>query len=60
MQTVAECVENQEVANLLVGHGVHFLQGWHFGRPAIERPWLVRPGSNVMPLPGRTGIPVAS
>ena len=38
LQTVAECVENQEVANLLVGNGVHFLQGWHFGQPSIERP----------------------
>ena len=62
LQTVAECIENQEAANLLVGHGVHFLQDWHFGRPSIERPWLTHPGGNVMalPLPGRAGIPVAS
>ncbi len=39
--TVAECVETPEEAALLREEGVGFLQGYHFGRPTIERPWLL-------------------
>lgn len=38
--TVAECVETERDARLLASHGVDFLQGYYFGRPEIERPWL--------------------
>jgi EAL domain-containing protein (putative c-di-GMP-specific phosphodiesterase class I) len=38
--TVAECVETAEEAALLREAGVGYLQGYHFGRPTIERPWL--------------------
>jgi EAL domain-containing protein (putative c-di-GMP-specific phosphodiesterase class I) len=38
--TVAECVETAEEASLLREEGVGYLQGYHFGRPTIERPWL--------------------
>jgi EAL domain-containing protein (putative c-di-GMP-specific phosphodiesterase class I) len=38
--TVAECVETAEEAALLREEGVGYLQGYHFGRPTIERPWL--------------------
>ena len=41
--TVAECVETAPEAALLTRRGVRFLQGWHFGKPEIDRPWLVAP-----------------
>jgi EAL domain-containing protein (putative c-di-GMP-specific phosphodiesterase class I) len=43
--TVAECVETAEEASLLREEGVGYLQGYHFGRPTIERPWLREPDS---------------
>jgi EAL domain-containing protein (putative c-di-GMP-specific phosphodiesterase class I) len=39
LDTVAECVETAGEAMLLREEGVGFLQGYHFGRPTIERPW---------------------
>jgi EAL domain-containing protein (putative c-di-GMP-specific phosphodiesterase class I) len=47
--TVAECVETAPEAALLTRRGVRFLQGWHFGKPEIDRPWLVAPA--VVPVP---------
>jgi EAL domain-containing protein (putative c-di-GMP-specific phosphodiesterase class I) len=38
--TVAECVETAEEATLLREEGVGYMQGYHFGRPTIERLWL--------------------
>jgi EAL domain-containing protein (putative c-di-GMP-specific phosphodiesterase class I) len=38
--TVAECVESAEDAALLRAEGVGYLQGYHIGRPTIERVWL--------------------
>jgi EAL domain-containing protein (putative c-di-GMP-specific phosphodiesterase class I) len=46
--TVAEWVETADEAALLREEGVGYLQGYHFGRPTIERPWLgaaAAPGS---------------
>ncbi len=40
--TVAECVETAEEAAMLRREGVNFLQGYYFGRPTLERPWLAR------------------
>jgi EAL domain-containing protein (putative c-di-GMP-specific phosphodiesterase class I) len=40
LKTVAECVETGEDAGFLAGEGVRYLQGYYFGRPSIERPWL--------------------
>ncbi len=40
LKTVAECVETAADAALLTRRGVRYLQGWHFGKPLIERPWL--------------------
>ncbi len=40
LKTVAECVETGADAALLARRGVRYLQGWHFGKPSIERPWL--------------------
>jgi EAL domain-containing protein (putative c-di-GMP-specific phosphodiesterase class I) len=39
LSTIAECVETAEEAVLLREEGVGFLQGYHFGRPTIQRPW---------------------
>jgi EAL domain-containing protein (putative c-di-GMP-specific phosphodiesterase class I) len=43
LSTVAECVETAEEAALLRDEGVGYLQGYHFGRPTIERVWLGQP-----------------
>ncbi|HEY0524441.1 MAG TPA: GGDEF and EAL domain-containing protein [Stellaceae bacterium] len=40
LSTVAECVETEEDAEILRQAGVAYLQGYHFGRPSIARPWL--------------------
>ncbi len=34
IRTVAEAVETQAIADLLVGIGVDYAQGWLYGRPA--------------------------
>lgn len=39
LETVAECVETMEQAQLLKDEGVKLLQGWAFGRPVLELPW---------------------
>ena len=39
-ETVAEGVTTAEDAAVLRREGVGFLQGYHFGRPSVERPWL--------------------
>ena len=31
----------QRQADLLARRGVRYLQGWYFGKPTLERPWLV-------------------
>jgi diguanylate cyclase (GGDEF)-like protein len=41
LSTVAECVETSADAVHLADRGVGFLQGYFFGRPSVERPWLV-------------------
>jgi diguanylate cyclase (GGDEF)-like protein len=40
LQTVAEMVETAEEAALLRREGVGFLQGYYFGAPSLEKPWL--------------------
>lgn len=42
LKTVAECVETREVAEMLAREGVHYLQGYYFGRPSFDRPWRER------------------
>ena len=42
LQTVAECVETAEEAAILRREGVGFLQGYYFGAPSMEKPWLVQ------------------
>jgi EAL domain-containing protein (putative c-di-GMP-specific phosphodiesterase class I) len=41
--TVAECVETEEEAVLLRREGVNFLQGYYYGVPSIEKPWIAAP-----------------
>jgi diguanylate cyclase (GGDEF)-like protein len=42
LATVAECVETAADATHLTRRGVRFLQGYFFGRPTVERPWLTQ------------------
>ena len=50
LQTVAECIENEAEAELLKSEGVTFLQGYHFGRPTLDRAWL-REGASPTSVP---------
>lgn len=56
LKTVAECVETAADAALLSRRGVRYLQGWYFGKPVIERPWLSDPAFNA-PRAGAVGGP---
>jgi diguanylate cyclase (GGDEF)-like protein len=47
-RTVAECVATAEDAAILRHEGVGFLQGYYFGRPALERPWLAAQPANAL------------
>lgn len=40
LKTVAEFVENGEIAKLLIEMGVDYLQGHYFGKPLNYRPWI--------------------
>jgi len=40
LECVAEWVENEDEAKLLLEEGVDFLQGWHCGKPEIDPDWL--------------------
>ncbi len=46
--TVAECVTTAEDAEILRREGVGLLQGYYFGKPLIERPWLRTPAPTVI------------
>ncbi len=39
--TVAECVATEEDAAILRREGVGLMQGHYFGRPSLDRPWLL-------------------
>jgi len=53
LKTVAECVETDDVAEILTHEGVDYLQGYAFGHPSLEYPWatqrplLVGPSSDL-------------
>ena len=40
LEIVAEFVEKAEEAEYLSKAGVHYLQGYYFGKPSFDRPWL--------------------
>jgi EAL domain-containing protein (putative c-di-GMP-specific phosphodiesterase class I) len=46
LRTVGECVETAEEAALLRAEGIGYLQGFHCGRPTIERSWLGEPAGD--------------
>ena len=39
LETVAECVETEAEAELLLNEGVHYMQGYAFGKPDLGVPW---------------------
>jgi diguanylate cyclase (GGDEF)-like protein len=45
LETVAECVETQAEAHVLSEMGVPYFQGFLYGRPTLERPWLQTTGA---------------
>ncbi len=51
-RTVAECVATAEDAAILRQEGVGFLQGYYFGRPTLERPWLAAVSANTVDVIG--------
>lgn len=40
LEAIAECVETGEAAKILMDLGVHYMQGYYFGRPETHRTWL--------------------
>jgi EAL domain-containing protein (putative c-di-GMP-specific phosphodiesterase class I) len=50
LNTVAECVETAGQAALLRDEGIGYLQGYHIGRPTIERPWQAGLGPASEPI----------
>lgn len=50
MFTVAECVETQEEAQILVSLGVDCLQGYLFGAPDVNAPWKSNQASRIAGL----------
>lgn len=59
LTTVAECVETAEAAEALAAEGVDLLQGFHFARPTLERPWksegTTETGTGTFPRSQTTG-----
>ena len=56
LQTVAEGVETEDVAAWLRKEKVDMMQGYYFGKPALERPWVVVKDAKVV----RTDVKEAS
>ncbi|HEY3909390.1 MAG TPA: EAL domain-containing protein [Stellaceae bacterium] len=57
LRTVAECVETAAEAALLREEGIGYLQGYHLGRPTIERPWQTGSPAAAEPAPDACGQP---
>jgi EAL domain-containing protein (putative c-di-GMP-specific phosphodiesterase class I) len=47
--TIAEGVESAAEASILQREGVGYMQGYYYGRPTLDRPWL-RASANSAPL----------
>jgi diguanylate cyclase (GGDEF)-like protein len=56
LQTVAECVETAEEAAILRREGVGFLQGYYFGAPTLEKPWLGKQAAARKRLTGAAAV----
>ena len=39
LETVAECVETEHIAEVLTRYGATYMQGYHFGAPSAQKPW---------------------
>ena len=46
--TVAEGVETANEAAILQREGIGYLQGYYYGRPSLDRPWLYPPADTAM------------
>jgi EAL domain-containing protein (putative c-di-GMP-specific phosphodiesterase class I) len=44
---VAEGVETAADAAILHREGIGFLQGYYYGRPSLDRPWLQTPADDI-------------
>ena len=49
METVAEWVADEETAQIILGCGITYMQGFHFGRPIMSNDLAVSPA--ISPLP---------
>ena len=47
--TVAEGVETAAEAAILHREGIGYMQGYYYGRPSLDRPWLDAPAANLIP-----------
>ena len=52
LDSVAECVETEEEARLLVREGVRYLQGHAVGSPSLVRPWASAPATALLAKTG--------
>ncbi len=50
LDTVAECVETAEEAAILRREGVGYLQGYFYGRPSLDMPWLTKDPAEPSPI----------
>ena len=48
LEIVAEFVEKEEEAAFLRNEGVTYLQGYFYGKPSFERPWIETPAEQAM------------
>jgi diguanylate cyclase (GGDEF)-like protein len=48
--TVAEGVESAAEAAILRHEGIGYMQGYYYGRPALDRPWLQPPANGAAPV----------
>lgn len=51
LKTVAEGIETEDVARWLIREKVDMMQGYYFGKPSIDRPWIALKGAD-MPAQG--------
>jgi EAL domain-containing protein (putative c-di-GMP-specific phosphodiesterase class I) len=50
--TVAEGVETAGEAAILHREGIGYLQGYYYGRPSLDRPWLKPPANAAAKMNG--------
>jgi diguanylate cyclase (GGDEF)-like protein len=61
LETVAEGVETNDVADWLRSEKVDMMQGYYFGKPTLDRPWVPKPlaGDAAVPQANLTTSPAA-